>query len=235
MVYTSEHPIFYVTTDIVVLTLMDGVLSALAVRRDEEPHAGELALPGGFVRPEEDLAAAARRRLADETGVDVNALVLEQLRTYGAPDRDWTRGRVVSVAHLSVIPAPLAASPGARTREALWLPVADLAGTLAFDHNQILDDAIERTKAKLEYTALATSFLDAEFTLAELRSVYESIWGTDLDPGNFQRKIRNSEDFVEPTGQTRRSSSGRGRPAELFRARKRRTEQLASPLTRVAL
>ncbi|MDP3891010.1 NUDIX domain-containing protein [Nocardioides sp.] len=225
--HESDYPFVYVTVDIVVLTLRSEGLSVLAIRRDQPPYAGELALPGGFVGPDEDLLAAARRELTEETGLDGRRLVLDQLATYGAPDRD-PRHRIVSVAHLAVTPVAETPHAGSDARSADWLPVAEVAGKMAFDHDQILTDAITRLRGKLEYTALATSFLPEEFTLAELRGVYETIWGTVLDPGNFQRKIRSCTDFVRPTGELR--SVGRGRPAELFVALKSGTDRLAVPI-----
>lgn len=234
MSFISEFPFFYVTVDIVVLTLHEGALSVLTIRRDQEPYAGELALPGGFVHSDEDLEAAALRELVEETGVDSDRLVLEQLRSYGAPDRD-PRHRVVSVAHLAVIPRTRALSAGTDAREAHWLPVAEVEGRLAFDHDLILRDARERLESKLEYTALAASFLAEEFTLAELRDVYDTVWGVALDPGNFQRKIRGSDGFVVATGETRPSSSGRGRPAELFRALRTGIARLDRPILRASL
>ncbi|MEZ5193629.1 MAG: NUDIX hydrolase [Nocardioides sp.] len=125
MVYTSEYPIFYVTVDIAIFTILHDELCVLLIRRDDEPHRGALALPGGFVQPDEDVLAAARRELEEETGVaDV---VLEQLATYGAPGRD-PRGRVVSVAHVAVIPAAVETRAGSDAAEALWEPDGPAAG-----------------------------------------------------------------------------------------------------------
>lgn len=225
--YESDFPFVYVTVDIVVLTLRENCLSVLAIRRDQPPYAGELALPGGFVGADEDLISAARRELTEETGLDERRLVLEQLATYGAPDRD-PRHRIVSVAHLAITPEAETPKAGSDARSADWLPVAEVAGKMAFDHDEILADAIARLRGKLEYTALATSFLPVEFTLADLRRVYETIWGKALDPGNFQRKIRSCTDFVQPTGELR--SVGRGRPAELFTALKSGTDRLDVPI-----
>lgn len=233
MVYTSKYPIFYVSVDIAIFTVHDGELQVLLVRRKGDPDAGLLALPGGFVTPTEDLLTAARRELAEETGVaDV---VLEQLATYGSPTRD-PRGRVVSVAHVAVLPEIVSARAGTDAAEALWRPVTGLLADgepIAFDHRRILTDALERVRSKLEYTTLATAFVGAEFTLSELRRVYEIVWDTDFDPGNFQRKMRRTEDFVEATGQTRPSPAGRGRPAALFRARRPGVHHLTNPITRI--
>jgi len=150
--YASDYPIFYVTVDVVLLARVDGVLHVLLVQRSEEPVAW--ALPGGFVEPSEDLRAAAERELAEETGVRLD-VPLEQLGAYGAPDRD-TRyleppayARVVIVAWFAVLPEPLAPTAGTDASHALWRPVAEVlaggeTGCLAFDHDQILGDAVAR-------------------------------------------------------------------------------------------
>jgi 8-oxo-dGTP diphosphatase len=217
--YASDYPIFYVTVDVVMFAIADGNLQVLVVERGEEPTGW--ALPGGFVNPAEDLREAAERELAEETGVRPGGLPLEQLATYGAPDRDTrylkppAQARVVSVAWLSVLPELVAPQAGTDASDAVWRPVAEvLRAGLAFDHDRILGDAVSRLRAKLHYTPVATAFLAGEFSLAELREVYEVVWGRELDPGNFQRKVRVADRIVEPTGRLR--SSGRGRPAELF-------------------
>lgn len=231
MVYTSDFPIFSVTVDIAIFTIIDQELRVLVVRRKEDPYAGRLALPGGFVHEDEDILAAAKRELAEETGV--SRVLLEQLRTYGEPRRD-PRGRVVSVAHIAVMPKPTEPRAGSDAAEASWEPVEPLLRSrrLAFDHRRILVDAVERVRSKLEYTTLAAAFLGSEFTVSELRGVYEVVWGAEFDAGNFQRKMRRTEDFIVETGRTRPSPAGRGRPAALFRARHREVRQLATPLTR---
>ena len=230
--YTSEYPILHVTVDIVVLTLRDGELCALVVRRGEPPYQGRWALPGGFVDITEDLETAAIRELREETDVSPGAVRLEQFATYGAPGRD-PRHRTVSVAWLAVLPRPTVPRAGSDATQVAWKPADWLLGRgrLAFDHREILGDGVERTRAKLEYTNLATAFLDTEFTVAELREVYEVVWGHPLDAGNFHRKVTKTEGFVEPTG--RRQSVGRGRPAELFTAGVE--ESLHPPLTRRSL
>jgi 8-oxo-dGTP diphosphatase len=234
MVYVSDYPIFAVTVDIAIFTILDDRLCALMVRRGQPPYAGALAIPGGFVGADEDLLAAARRELAEETGV--GDVVLEQLASYGAPDRD-PRGRVVSVAHVAVLPEAVEARAGSDAAEALWEPVVPLLEgrrKVAFDHRRILADAVERVRGKLEYTTLATAFVAEEFTLSELRRVYEVVWGADFDAGNFQRKMRRTEDFVVETGNTRPAPGGRGRPAATFRARRRGVHPLSTPITRAA-
>jgi len=201
-----------VTVDLVVLTLRDGAHSVLLVRRGEAPFRGRWALPGGFVRPDEDLGGAAARELEEETGL-VEGVHLEQLGSYGAPRRD-PRMRVVTVAYLAIgpsLPDPVA---GGDASHAAWVPVRE-ARRLAFDHSDILRDGVERARSKLEYTSLAAAFCDEPFTVSELREVYEAVWGVELDPRNFHRKVTGAVGFLQPTGEQRQE--GRGRPAQLFR------------------
>lgn len=209
-----SYPPVAVTVDLVVLTLREGRLCVLLVRRGVAPQRGSWALPGGFVQPDEDLAQAAARELEEETGLSRPAGHLEQLASYGAPRRD-PRMRVVTVAHLAIgpdLPDPVGGTDAA---SAQWIPVAEaLEARLAFDHAVILRDGIERARSKLEYTPLATAFCPQPFTVTDLRQVYEAVWGTELDPRNFHRKVTKTEGFLIPTGAT--VQRGRGRPAELY-------------------
>jgi 8-oxo-dGTP diphosphatase len=207
---------FAVAVDLVVLTIRDDSLCALAIRRGAPPDRGRWALPGGFVRPDEDLSQAAVRELLEETSVPLAAMHLEQLRTYGAPRRD-PRQRVVSVAYLALTPVAAPPTAASDAADARWVPIDQLLRrTLAFDHTTILTDGVERARAKLEYTPLATSFCDLQFTVGELRRVYEIVWGTELDPRNFHRKTTGAEGFLVPTD--RSTTRGGGRPAALFQA-----------------
>lgn len=213
----SAYPPFAVTVDLLVFTIHDGTFSLLLVERDAEPFAGRWALPGGFVQIDESLDHAARRELAEEAGV-TGVEVLEQLATYGDPDRD-PRMRVVSVAHLAFVPELPAPTAGTDAADARLWPV-DVLGTrrgpkLAFDHARIVADGVERVRAKLEYTPLATAFCAEEFTIPELRAVYEAVWGVELDAPNFQRKVLGTDGFVVPTGTERTGAPGR--PARLYR------------------
>uniref|UniRef100_A0AAU2JNS1 NUDIX hydrolase n=1 Tax=Streptomyces sp. NBC_00049 TaxID=2903617 RepID=A0AAU2JNS1_9ACTN len=212
---------FAVTADLAVFTVRGGRLHVLLIRRGQEPYAGAWALPGGFVLPRESAETAARRELAEETGLSaavVAGLHLEQLRTYSEPDRD-PRMRVVSVAFTALVPdmPEPAAGGGGDAAQARWMPVGEAAG-LAFDHGVILADARERVGSKLEYTCLATAFCPPEFTLGELRAVYETVWATPLDRPNFRRKVLATPGFVEAVPGAARLTGGRGKPAALYRA-----------------
>ncbi|CAN5480797.1 NUDIX hydrolase [soil metagenome] len=169
------------------------------------------------MRSGEDLLAAAERELAEETGLTAH-VHLEQRATYAASDRD-PRGRVVSVAHLALVPQRVAGGiprGGGDAASAAWRPVDDLlAGPLAFDHHTILAEGVARARAKLEYTPLGAALCEPEFTIAELRAVYEAVWGTALDPRNFHRKVTGAVGFVEATGE--HTTRQGGRPAQLFR------------------
>jgi 8-oxo-dGTP diphosphatase len=219
----SHYPHFGVAADVVLLTVRQGRLSVLLVERGNHPFKGRWALPGGFVEPEEDLDEAARRELAEETGLAIDATYLEQLKTYGTPHRD-PRTRVVSIVYLAFTAGVADPVAGDDAHLARFFAVDDLeipalgqcAGTpLAFDHAQVVADGVERARAKLEYTTLATAFVDSTFTLGELRRVYEAVWGMPLHEANFRRKVLGTPRFVEATGATAPTD---GRPAQLYRA-----------------
>ena len=215
----SEFPAFAVTVDVVILTMDDGVLHALLVRRGQEPFRDMWAIPGGFKRPEETLDEAARRELAEETAVDVPSL-LTQFGAYGDPGRD-PRLNVVTVGYLAVLRDIGAIVAGTDAAEAALLPVSDILEErleLAFDHLRIVRDSVERVRIELEVSGIATAFVGTTFTMAELRAVYEAIWGVQLDAANFRRSLVGDEGWVIPTGRTARPGPGGGRPAELYRA-----------------
>ncbi|WP_144127196.1 NUDIX hydrolase [Catellatospora sichuanensis] len=209
------YPAVAVTVDVVTLTIRDGVLHVLLVERGEQPFAGCLALPGGFVR-EETLDEAALRELAEETGI-LPRVHLEQLATFGGPGRD-PRMRVVSVAYLAFAPRLPDPTVGGDAAAARWVPVDD-ATDLAFDHDAILAAGLERARAKLEYTPLATAFVGEEFTIAQLRGVYTAVWGEEPHAGNFHRKVLSVPGFIEATGSTTQRGGERGGPrSKLYRA-----------------
>ena len=215
----SDYPAFAVTVDVVILTMADGVLKALLVRRGEQPFEGMWAIPGGFKRPDETLDDAARRELCEETGVDVPTL-LTQFGSYGDPGRD-PRMNVVTVGYLAVLRDVGAVVAGTDAANAALVPVADVLEErveLAFDHVRIVRDAIDRVRVELEVSGIAPAFVGTTFTLAELRTVYEELWGVQLDAANFRRSLVSESGWVIPTGRTAPPGPGGGRPAELYRA-----------------
>ncbi|MBG0560168.1 NUDIX hydrolase [Actinoplanes aureus] len=216
-----RYPAVAVTVDVVALTIRDGKLCVLLVERGTQPYAGQRALPGGFVK-NETLDEAALREFAEETGLtpgqgELGRVHLEQLKTYGDPDRD-PRMRVISVAYLAFAPRLPEPTAGTDAARAYWVPV-DEAKDLAFDHDDVLADGLERARDKLEYTPLATAFTDPEFTISELRHVYAAVWGEELHAGNFHRKVLSVPGFVEGTGRTTARGGDRGGPrAKLYQA-----------------
>ena len=229
----AQFPPFAVTVDVVILTMREGRLHVLLVRRGEAPFQGMWAIPGGFKRPAETLDEAAKRELAEETGVDAASL-LTQFGAYGDPGRD-PRMNVVTVGYLAVLRDVGAIRAGTDAAEAALMPVAEvLDGTqaLAFDHLRIVRDAIERVRVELEVSGIATAFVGSTFTLAELRAVYEAIWGVQRDAANFRRTVAADEGWVIPTGHRTRPGSAGGRPAELYRAG--RAWSRGGPLHRIA-
>jgi 8-oxo-dGTP diphosphatase len=217
---TREHTYLRLAVDLAILTVRQDALQVLVITRANEPFRGRPALPGGFLRDDEDIADGAVRELLEETGLDGRRLHLEQLKAYGAPDRD-PRGRVVSVAFLAMMPDLPLPTAGSDASSAAWAPVDKVLGTLSFDHDQILGDAVERARSRLEFTTLATTFCGPTFTIGDLRNVYEVVWGHPLDPRNFSRKVINTAGFVEPTGERRIPEVGR--PAALYRAGREQT------------
>lgn len=216
-----------VAVDVVLFTVRLGqpieeAWQVLLLKREDVAFAGKWSFPGVLVRAEETFDSAARRALRTKAGLDAASWYLEQLGTFGAPDRD-TRGRVVSVAHLSLERSDgLQLVPGGAIMRAEWVPLRGLpAESLAFDHADMLRVAMNRTQSKLRYSWLAFQLLPQTFTLPELRAVYAAI----LDPavlrlntGNFKKAFSAlfESGALLPAG--RRASGGRvGRPGDLFR------------------
>ena len=215
----TRFPAFAVTVDVVILTMSEGLLHVLLVCRGEAPYEGRWAIPGGFKRPSETLDEAAKRELHEETGVDAASL-LSQFGAYGDPERD-PRMNVVTVAYLAVLRDVGSVVAGTDAAAAALIPVSEVLNgkiDLAFDHARIVRDAIERVRVELEVSGVATAFVGATFTLAELRAVYEAVWGVQLDAANFRRSIVAEDGWVIPTGRRARPGPAGGRPAELYRA-----------------
>jgi 8-oxo-dGTP diphosphatase len=214
---SRERSAVSVAVDLAIFTVHDDELQVLLIDRGKPPFLGQPALPGGYVRDGETLKQAALRELVEETGINGHPLHLEQLGAYGDPHRD-PRGRVISIAYLALGPDLPGPSAGSDARAAYWTPAEtalDSATGLAFDHADIVREAVERARSQLEYTTVATAFCPEPFTISDLRRVYEAVWGLPLDPSNFRRKVTKAERFVEPTGGHRLPALGR--PAALFR------------------
>lgn len=229
-----KYPAVALAVDLVVFAVSGDTLYAAFVRRGTHPFKDALALPGGFVLPEEDALAAAWRELQEETGLDLGGhrAHVEQLATFSSPERD-PRMRVVSVAHLALLATDGRTLPalatGSDAAAAAWLPVYQVLGTedLAFDHRDILGAALDRLAGKIEYTLTAARLLPEEFTLNQLRRAYRAVWNTSrIDAGNFTRKMAGA---LQDTG--RKITRGKGAPAGVFTVR---DEYLSPPLMRPA-
>ena len=201
-----------VTVDLVVLTISDGDLKVLLLRRLVEPFAGEWSLPGGLVHLSESLEDAARRVLNEKTGIP--GIYLEQLYTFGNPGRD-PRGRVITVAYYALVPIDVVPvlHAGRAERDIGWHSVRPKED-IAFDHEDIVEYALTRLQNKLDYTPVGVEFLPVRFTLSELQGVYEIILGREVDKRNFRKKIRGNEWLVRAEGVRR---DGPHRPAQLYR------------------
>ncbi len=208
----DHHPRPSVTVDAVIFALRDDDLQVLLIKRKHPPFQGMWAIPGGFVEIDEPLETAARRELLEETGL--TGVGLEQLYTFGDPDRD-PRGRVITVAYFAAVQAGAAVPrAGDDAADVCWWSIYHLP-PLASDHGKILSYALTRLRYKLEYTAVGFNLLPPEFTLTQLQAAYEIVLGIKLDKRNFRRKIQSAA-IIEPAGGCR---SGEGRPARLYRYR----------------
>jgi len=197
---------------VVILAVESGELRVLLVSRSAEPFRGLWSLPGGVLAREQSLDQAATHKLRRETGV--TDVYLEQLYTFHNLDG---RGSV-AVAYFALVDSRQAELAQRRTWRPAWFPVADLP-PLAFDNNRVIDYALLRLRAKLDYSNVAYSVLPHYFTLSQLQRVYEAILSHPLDKRNFRKRML-SLDIIEPTGRT--VAEGAHRPAQLYAFRERR-------------
>jgi len=200
--------------DVLLFTIREEKLHLALIKRGIEPFLNCWAIPGGFVRMEETLEEAAIREIEEETGV--TDVFLEQLYTFGAPNRD-PRARVVTVAYYALVPSErIVLKADTDASDAQWFEIENLP-PLAFDHEHIVKIAMARLQSKIETTNMAYGLLPARFKLSDLQSVYEIILGRTLDKRNFRKKILSSG-LIEAT---EKYSTGAHRPAQLFRWKKR--------------
>ncbi len=221
MSYTYEYPRPSVTVDCIIFGLeASEKLKVLLIERNSEPFKGKWALPGGFVEMEESLEDAARRELQEETGIDT--VFIEQLYTYGAPNRD-PRGRVISIAYFALVNMKdhrLQANTDAAA--AAWFDVEKLPA-LAFDHQEILKMALDRLRAKVRYQPIGFELLPEQFTLFQLQKLYETVLGVpELNKRNFRTKILKMEVLKEVGIQKNVAH----RPAKLYEFDQEKYQQL---------
>jgi 8-oxo-dGTP diphosphatase len=199
------------TTNVVVFSLRDEKLKLLLVRRRNAPFQGYWSLPGGVVGEDEDIEANANAKLEEGTGV--SGLYLEQLCTFGAPDRD-PRERVVSIAYYALVPSKrLRLRTDEHSEGVGWFALDELP-ELAFDHAQMVETAHQRLASKLEYSTIAFQFMPERFTLSELQNVYQIILNCELDKRNFRKRML-AMDQIRQTPEVRKNGSHR--PARLYR------------------
>lgn len=203
----------YVAVDVVIFAVAGDRLETLLVEIHDGPFAGGWAFPGGLVGVGESLERVAMRELGAVTGRE--DVYLEQLRTFGDPQRD-PGARVVSTAYFALLPTKVEPRIAPRYARAAWFPTRRLPA-LAYDHEEMARLALERLRAKLGYSNIVYGLLPREFTLGQLQEIYEIILARPLDRRNFRRKILASGLLV-PLGRQRR---GAHRPATLYRFTRR--------------
>ncbi|MBF82786.1 MAG: NUDIX hydrolase [Actinobacteria bacterium] len=223
--YSHERHKVLVSVEIVLFTIRNGVFEVLVLKRNSPPFLDFWELPGGLIRQDigqrgESADDAALRELNRATGLTGASLrYLEQLGTYGDPDRDPREERTITIAYVG-IGANIAEPP--EQSGASFIPVSyvqdELSNKLAFDHSAILSDAISKIRMGVEYSRLASGFCTSSFTVSDLRHIHETILGKKLDPGNFQKKVLAAEGYLTEAGESERATATRGRPARLYNA-----------------
>ncbi len=225
----GDYPRPSVTVDLVIFTIIDARLVVLLVKRKEHPFKGSWVVPGGFVRvgesasdQGEDLDAAARRELAEETGLDPERVHVEQLSTFGKAQRD-PRMRVISVAYVALVRPDLApiVKAGGDVSDVKWVSMDELKKLeLGFDHREIVTTALERTRAEVESSDVAFDLVPLTFTIPELRNVHAIVLDKEMDPGNFRRKFnRMLEDGLIEQAPGKRITTSK--PATVYRFKRK--------------
>ena len=199
-----------VAVDVLVFSVFKQKLRVLLIQIGSGPYQGKWAIPGGLVRMQESLEGAAERVLLERAGVD--GIYLEQLATFGAPERD-KRSRSISVAYFALVNMDEFHPKASEYYADIAWHTVDRLPALAFDHKEIIAYGRQRLIGKLAYSNVAYALLPKEFTLTELQELYESILGRSLDKRNFRKKIQDIK-LVKETGKVRRD--GPSRPAKLY-------------------
>ncbi|MFH1511379.1 MAG: NUDIX domain-containing protein [Candidatus Woesearchaeota archaeon] len=207
---TFKPDMIALTVDAVVFTILQTQLKILLIKRKYGPFKGRFALPGGFVRLDENLEQAVRRELEEETGV--RNIFLKKLHAFGDVNRD-PRGRTVTIPFLAIINAEKISLRATTDAElARWYSVYELPA-LAFDHKQIIDDALKELRFEIQLTNIAYQLLPQKFTLSELQKAYEIVLDKSIDKRNFRKRM-NSLGILKPLRETR--MEGAHRPAQLY-------------------
>ena len=213
-------PAVICTVDVVLLTLEQSTLKVALVRREREPFAQALALPGGYIHAQDDVdaQASAARVLRDKAGLE--SPYLEQLATFTGSVRD-PRGWSVAIAYCALVPATVLAQGGGRVE---LVPV-DALPPLPFDHRQIIDTAVLRVRSKSQYSSLPVHLCAEPFTLPQLQAVYEAVLGEPVNKVSFRRKVEELA-MLEPVPGALQTG-GAHRPAQLYRVRPAYRRQLS--------
>ncbi|WP_397445896.1 NUDIX hydrolase [Polaribacter sp. R77954] len=208
------------TVDAVVFGYEEGKITVLLIKRKYEPFKNKWAIPGGFILNDESLETAVERELFEETGVKIN--YLEQLYTFGKPDRD-PRGRIVSIAYFGLVrPDAFKLFASTDAEDAQWFTIDELP-ELSFDHKEILEMAIQRLQAKITYEPIGFELLDKKFPFSDLEKLYTTLLGRPIDRRNFRKKMMGLKVLDELD---EKISKGSGRPANLFQFNPKRYFQL---------
>lgn len=217
-----DYAVPLATVDMAIFAIIDAELHLLIIQRPDYPKKGDWALPGGFIdlKTDADIDAAAYRKLVEKTGIELP--YLEQVGTSGSANRD-PRGWSLTVLYFALIDISKV-DASCITENSRWLKISELTGvSLAFDHNQLAEKALQRLKTKASYSALPIELMPAEFTLTELQNVFSIILERELPLKSFRRRLMDAG-MVEETGNSKIAGK---RPAKLYRSTgKARTEML---------
>ncbi|MDC3399061.1 NUDIX domain-containing protein [Acidimicrobiia bacterium] len=223
-----KYQIKAITTDAAIFTIINGDLNCLLIKRGLQPFKNYWALPGGFLKRNESTDDAFLRELLEEAKFPSRGLnYWKELKSYSDPKRDPRNTddyQIISIAYVGITNQEIIDNSnikilgGSDAIEAAMIPVKDILGKfkkeIAFDHIEIIQDAIQFLSGKIEKESIALNFLPTKFTLSELRNVYEQLWGVTLHPSNFERKINSIENFITKTDETK--LTGSNRPAKLY-------------------